>query len=246
MLKRLLLTLLFITAVLNAAPQGNNTPIANAGEDQSDIAIGTTVMLDGSASSTPYGQPPLTYLWSITDMPGGSIAELSSTTDVDPIFTADKGGSYTVSLVVNDARGYSLADSVVVTTIRFTRDEYTEIVTDNVTGLMWQDDSRVSSIYGVWAEALMYCSVDLIGYGGYYDWRLPNIEELEGIVDPDHADPSISPVFQNTNTIHYNYWSSTTYSGNTGSARLVDFYSGYTNNLGKIYDNNMRCVRAGQ
>lgn len=62
-----------------------------------------------------------------------------------------------------------------------------ETVTDDATGLMW---SKADSGYGMdWKAALEYAeSAEL---AGYTDWRLPNIKELQSIVDYSKA-PSAS------------------------------------------------------
>ena len=62
--------------------------------------VPTLMHLDGSASTDPEHQA-LTYAWSLTK-PAGSTATLSSTTAVAPTFTADKLGTYTAQLIVND------------------------------------------------------------------------------------------------------------------------------------------------
>jgi len=70
-----------------------------------------------------------------------------------------------------------------------------------------------------WADAITRC--EKLIYAGHDDWRLPNKEELASIVDYSRAATSIDPIFG----IHLTdrYWSSTTDSGNTYSAWLVDF-----------------------
>ena len=75
-------------------------PVANAGSNQV-VTTGTLVQLDGSASSDVDGHP-LTYRWSFNSIPANSTAKLSSTTTVNPTFTADKAGFYVVQLIVND------------------------------------------------------------------------------------------------------------------------------------------------
>ncbi len=89
----------------------NQAPVANAGPDQS-VNEGATVLLDGSASSDPDGNP-LTYKWTA---PAG--ITLSSATVQKPTFTAPEvtiNTSYTISLVVNDGLADSPADQVVIT-----------------------------------------------------------------------------------------------------------------------------------
>ncbi len=93
----------------------NTPPVADAGDDQY-VAVGDTVYLDGSGSSDADGDP-LSYSWSIVDMPAGSTAELSDSTAEQLSFVADMAGSYTLELVVNDGFIASAPDSMIVYTV---------------------------------------------------------------------------------------------------------------------------------
>ena len=121
----------------------------------------------------------------------------------------------------------------------FTRDNATKIVTDNETGLQWQDNASATK---TWQNAINYCE-DLT-LGDYDDWRLPNINELTSIVDDTKISPSLSYVFKFFASNYY--WSSTTYAGNSGYAWIVGFYYGFQNYYDKSYSLYVRCVRAGQ
>jgi len=114
------------------------------------------------------------------------------------------------------------------------------VVTDSVTGLVWQDNETVEK---TWVEAISYC--EALTLGGNDDWRLPNKKELLSIVDYNTYNPAINSVFQNTT--YYNYWSSTIYASNTNYAWSVDFYDGDTSYESKTSTSRyVRCVRAGQ
>jgi len=89
----------------------NTPPVANAGPDQI-VDTGTTVSLDGAASSDIDGDP-LTYSWSLST-PGGG-ATLSDSTAVGPTFVPDVEGVYTATLIVNDGTDDSASDSVAIT-----------------------------------------------------------------------------------------------------------------------------------
>ena len=95
-------------------PVKNTAPVANAGPNQT-VALGTTVTLNGTASSDVDGNP-LTYLWSFVSVPAGSGATLANPTTAKPTFLVDKAGQYVVQLVVNDGIVNSLPATVTIAT----------------------------------------------------------------------------------------------------------------------------------
>jgi PKD repeat protein len=86
----------------------NQAPVADPGGPYSGAA-GTAIQLDGSGSSDPDGDTPLTYAWELGD---GSTA-----TGVAPTHTYGAAGTYTVSLVVTDSRGLASEPSTTTATI---------------------------------------------------------------------------------------------------------------------------------
>ncbi len=120
-------------------------------------------------------------------------------------------------------------------------------VTDNCTGLMWQKDTADINGDGTysgediveWYEALQYCeSLELAGHS---DWRLPNIKELESIVDYGRYEPStVFPV----RAPFWWYWSSSSRAYGPDYAWLVYFYDGCTGHGYKGQDaGSVRAVR---
>jgi hypothetical protein len=93
---------------------GNTAPVANAGPDQI-VAIGTTVMLDGTASRDADGNA-LIWKWALTTKPTGSTAVLSDPTAARPSFIVDKGGEYVAQLIVNDGMLDSRPATVMIKT----------------------------------------------------------------------------------------------------------------------------------
>lgn len=94
-------------------------------------------------------------------------------------------------------------------------DHHDGTISDLATGLMWAkaDSGRALN----WEQSLSYCE-DLV-LAGHDDWRLPNVKELQSLVDytraPDAADasrrgPAIDPMFTMTDREGW-YWSSTTH-----------------------------------
>ena len=116
-----------------------------------------------------------------------------------------------------------------------------DIVKDSVSHREWQDDAVGSPM--LWESAIDYC--ESLNLGGYSDWRLPNLNELQSIVDRSKINPAIVNGFDNTSS--NDYWSSTTYDRDKHGAWIVSFYYGVVNGSRKGGTSNyVRCVRDGQ
>jgi len=189
----------------------------------------------------------------------------SSTTDTAPIKKTGQTKSYDKD--GNEVTDGSLKDDAYYqkgATPRYTR--ASDMVTDELTTLMWQDDEAAKTVRKQWLSdanyetckndtsssackdtsgdtATTYCSE--LTLGGYTDWRLPSSVELEGIVDYGKVSPAIDTTYFNNVSSNY-YWSSTTYEGNKNYAWIVYFGSGYVNSSNKGNSNYVRCVRDGQ
>ncbi len=88
-------------------------PVANAGPQQL-VAVGSTVHLDGSASTSGAGGS-LQYHWTFLSKPGNSTATLSDPDSVQPTFVADRKGDYVVQLVVTEGAKSSAASATITT-----------------------------------------------------------------------------------------------------------------------------------
>ncbi len=129
-------------------------------------------------------------------------------------------------------------------TSHFSRNDETNIVTDTVAGLQWQDNDTVLATDSNWTTAIDYCE-NILALGGYSDWRLPNKSELLSIIDYNEDNPAIHSAFVNKPSNHY--WSSTTYIGYASYAWIVYFSNGSSQSYGPKDNNNyVRCVRGGQ
>ena len=103
-------------------------------------------------------------------------------------------------------------------------------VTDRATGLMWMkaDSGKLKAGKNKdgkmnWQEALEWA--ENLECAGYSDWRLPNVKELQSIVDYTRSpattnSAAIDPVFQTTSFIaedgqkdYPSYWTGTTHAG---------------------------------
>ena len=131
-------------------------------------------------------------------------------------------------------------------------DNKDETITDEATGLMWmqydsgyynagtQNDGTMD-----WQEALSYAENAV--FGGYDDWRLPNVKELQSILDytksPDTTDsPAIDDLFYCTPIVNYFgmddygfYWTGTShddYEGGSGSRYSAGCYVVFGRGMG--------------
>jgi uncharacterized protein DUF1566 len=114
-------------------------------------------------------------------------------------------------------------------------------VSDTCTGLMWQKDNAPSSY--TWQDALKYC--EALRLGGHLDWRLPNLRELQSIVDYGRTNPAIDPLF---GAVPAWYWSSTTFPDPPNTVAWgIGFTSGFLDgyNVGVGQYSFVRAVRSG-
>ena len=143
-----------------------------------------------------------------------------------------------MQIVTKSIIAITLMANLAIGADRFSRDDAKEIVTDNKTRLQWQDDSEAKTIEKTWQGAIEHC--EALDLGGYDDWRLPNVNELESLIDYGRYDPAMDPIFKNVNSPDYS-WSSTTAGYN---AWIVNFYIGTSSHsYRKSSSYRVRCVR---
>ncbi len=97
-----------------------------------------------------------------------------------------------------------------------------DVVIDHATGLTWQQAG--SETYLTYEETLAYVEEqNAEKYGGFNDWRLPTVEELASLLEPEKQanDLYIHPVF---NSKQRWCWTSDQY-GSSGAC-LIGFYYG--------------------
>jgi hypothetical protein len=126
----------------------------------------------------------------------------------------------------------------------FSRDTEKEIVTDSTTGFMWQDNEAVKLTLKKWTDAIRYCKE--LKLGGFNDWRLPSIEELQTITGYSRNNPVLDNAF--VNYFDSSYWSSTTCVDSIDEVLTINTMNGiitssYNKPPNKMYT---RCVRDAQ
>jgi len=117
-------------------------------------------------------------------------------------------------------------------------------ITDLATGLMWEKKGDDGGIHdrdqrwnwqGGFDQFVAQLNAD--GFAGYDDWRVPNVKELQSIVNYGVASPSVDPAFHHdcapgcavtacSCTLLEFYWTSTSHVLGAGLARLVNFEVG--------------------
>lgn len=134
---------------------------------------------------------------------------------------------------------------------RFT-DNGNGTVTDNLTGLIWLKNANCFGTQ-TWATAITSANTLASGACGLTDgssagqWRLPNINELESLVNEQQANPATWLNGQGFSGVQGTLcWSSSTVADGTSSAWVVYMFSGYVGSYRKYYSYDVWPVRGGQ
>jgi len=110
-----------------------------------------------------------------------------------------------------------------------------KVVTDTKTNLMWQGLVAEDK---TWREAKDYS--ESLNYGGYEDWRLPTIAELETLINKSRENPASD--FPDMPSRRF--WSSLSYVYEINkNAWYANFNSGNISSYLKISKCDVRCVR---
>ncbi len=107
---RLVFAALALAAACTPAEDGL-PPVARAGDDQA-VSVGSTVDLDGSASSDADGEV-VAWAWSVLERPDDAEADLDDPASPTPSLAPDAEGTWLLALVVTDDDGLRSAPDVV-------------------------------------------------------------------------------------------------------------------------------------
>lgn len=126
-------------------------------------------------------------------------------------------------------------------------------VSDAATGLRWKRCSEGQAWDGAtctgsatthtWQAALQLA--DSASDAGSSDWRLPNKNELESLVELRCSSPAINATFFPATPSNWS-WSASPSAYDSYYAWNVNFYNGYVYNSNKGNAKHVRLVRAGQ
>ena len=128
-------------------------------------------------------------------------------------------------------------------------------VTDNLTGLIWTQNAGTPTVgscaggYKTWQGALDYVTcLNSMNYLGHSDWRLPNVNELESLINADEPNSATWLTDQGFIGVQsfYSYWSSSSYALNTVYAWFVYMWNGYVSYDDKSNGYYVWPVRSGQ
>jgi len=130
---------------------------------------------------------------------------------------------------------------------RFTVDGTGNCITDTLTGLMWIRNPDATA--RTWQQALDFAN-SLEGCGAA-DWRLPNVNELESLVNLEVANQAIFLNGQGFSGVQADsYWTSSIFTGPAGGsaplAWIVTMASGGLGPIARSASSFVLPVRAGQ
>lgn len=127
-------------------------------------------------------------------------------------------------------------------------------VTDDVTGLMWQQEDDAATYNWYEATGTADATYNLDGVtdvcgdstlGGNLDWRLPTMKEILSIVDYGTIFPAINETYF-PRTKAWGYWSSTTGAWYASDSWVMLSDMGQTGSRSKDFDFYVRCVRGAE
>lgn len=164
----------------------------------------------------------------------------------------------TSSFYINDDG--ALEKGVVAPSPRFI-DNNNGTVSDRLTGLVWLKngacamffpfDPNMGNVARTWTAAMTACNNLTNGYCGLSDnsqpgdWRLPNVRELQSLVDYGQWNPALSvdsPLRASTQ-LNLDYWTSTSYASENATRWTVNFWTGGVVNRVESTTYYIRAVR---
>jgi hypothetical protein len=185
-----------------------------------------TIMLDGTSTAFIPNTTTIAIAHNqIRDENNNSYPQdynITTVTPIKPVVKTARVTSFPDNSATDRDDGYYQSGH----TRRYTRNDTDNIVTDHITGLIWQDTTAVATQTYTHVDANTSCN-DLI-IGAHNDWRMPTLEELMTIVHKGRFNPAIYPIFNNTASTGI-YWSSDGFAKSAIYSLVVNFANGNNN-----------------
>jgi hypothetical protein len=123
-------------------------------------------------------------------------------------------------------------------TSSFSRNDESNVITDNITTLKWEDTEHSQSTKLNYEDASAYC--ENLTLNNITNWRVPTFKELWYLHDFDLENPALNSIFNNFQNSWY--WSSTPDVAEESKQWSISIDTGfsYTNYNSNLY--NIRCV----
>jgi Protein of unknown function (DUF1566) len=112
-------------------------------------------------------------------------------------------------------------------------------VRDAATGLIWELEP--GRFHGTWMEAPAHCADKRVG--GEAGWRVPSVQELKTLIDPDQHDPALPPGHPFIKVRSAIFWTATASDKDDIVAWHVSFLSGEAVTDQKSQTRRVWCVR---
>lgn len=198
-----------VAAWLNAAAQGFLNANANyywtSTTDASNTA--NAWALDMSTGRVVSRSKTLeSYVWPVRTAPSAGLARLRATGQAS-MYVSKDDGDLKAGVAWPSPRFINNGDGT---------------VTDKLTGLMWRNASPAASS---WSGCYALAAGDQTA--GYSDWRLPNVVELDSLLNAGSSDSTAYLNAQGLDKItNANYWTSTTNASATGEAWYIQLGTG--------------------
>lgn len=124
---------------------------------------------------------------------------------------------------------------------RFTNNE-DGTITDNAASLMWIEDaldSAINMITRIWEDQIDH--IEALDYAGHADWRMPNVHEMQSLLDYTQSEVTINPLILNAQTGHW--WTSTTDPDDETRVIFFEVAFAYPDFANKTHSLKSLCVR---
>ncbi|MEI6218161.1 MAG: DUF1566 domain-containing protein, partial [bacterium] len=169
------------------------------------------------------------YVWPVR-------SEMSGTISTSTLSKTGQTTCYNASNTAVVCSGTTGQDGELMTGVAWPSPRFSDngdkTVTDNLTGLNWTRDGNPAAVAYTWQQALNYINtLNSENYLGNNDWRLPNRNELESLVNKGQSNSAAYLNGQGFSNVQAKYyWSSSTYAGGiVNNAWGVGMDSGYVN-----------------